>query len=254
MSQAHHPDFTAFGAIEKTCQVMREEFKFFAIIIVLYALVSSFPFLFYSGLDFANLAEVMERMNYVQSNNLAISLINYSVVSFLIINILDRTNANLNNYSVKEYPYVERALYSFIPVSLIFIISWILITLGLVLLIVPGLIVIAGLYLATPLKLDENVNFISALQKSWVLSKGHRLSIWGVILLPLIPILIIFFILNFIITGIFISTAVTEITIIATATVYALITGTISVFMLTASGVVYHQISNEVIDEEMPFN
>ena len=194
MSKAHHPDFTAFGAILRTFQVMREEFLFFAILITLYVVISTVPYLFlFDGVDLTDPTVFMELALNDQPYFLVLSLAYYLLYAVFVVYILDRTNANLNNYSLNEYPYVKRAAMSAAPVILIYLITMILTSLGLVLLIVPGLIVLAGLYLAIPAKLAENISFLSAIPRSWELTKGHRLGIWGVLLIPLIPILIISF-------------------------------------------------------------
>tara|TARA_R110002073_G_scaffold195128_1_gene354240 strand:- start:534 stop:1304 length:771 start_codon:yes stop_codon:yes gene_type:complete len=256
MSQAHHPDFTAFGAILRTIQVMREEFLFFAILITLYVVISTVPYLFlFDGVDLTDPTVFMELALNDQPYFLVLSLAYYLLYAVFVVYILDRTNANLNNYSLNEYPYVKRAAMSAAPVILIYLITMILTSLGLVLLIVPGLIVLAGLYLAIPAKLAENISFLSAIPRSWELTKGHRLGIWGVLLIPLIPILIISFLGMFL----FMSELQTSGDINAFVsptmlTLNALVSGVCTAFYVAVSGVVYHQISNENVDEAPIFD
>lgn len=66
-----------------------------------------------------------------------------------------------------------------------FIGLWILVLLsiigGLILLIVPGLIILARLTLAEYYLVDKNMGIIEAYKASWAATKGHALKVWGII-------------------------------------------------------------------------
>lgn len=241
MSETSPPDFTAFGAIGETISIMRTEFKFFAILISIYVIVSLVPYLFlFDGIDFTDPEMFVNQMQGAQPFLSVLYIAYYLLYAVFIIYILDRTNASLNNYSMDEYPYFSRAVNCAIPVILAYIISVLLTFVGLLLLIIPGLIVFAGLYLAIPAKLAENISFLSAIPRSWELTKGHRLGIWGVFLIPLVPMFIISFGL--------LSFAVIDVNILFSPVylaISAIVNSTFAVFFFVASGVVYHQICNE---------
>jgi hypothetical protein len=59
------------------------------------------------------------------------------------------------------------------------IMSWILVMLGLVLLIIPGIIVSLAFTVVYPVAIFEKRGPIEVLKRSWVLTKGHHLSILG---------------------------------------------------------------------------
>lgn len=251
MSDQYHPDFTVFGAIVKTIRVIRDEFQFFAILIFLYTIVSTVSSLYlFDGVDLTNPAASPGDYGIGGVFFIIITVFFYLLYAIYLIFILDRANANLNGYSFHDYPYLPRALKTVFPVILLYVIFGILAGTGFLLLIIPGLIVVAGLYLMIPIKLAENIDIASAISRSWNLSKGNRLGIWGVILIPIIPLMIITFTslsyfaaeLN---TVEDFNAAFSPMFLI----VSGLINGFFTVFYTTASGVVYHQIKMEKITD-----
>ena len=59
------------------------------------------------------------------------------------------------------------------------IMSWILVLVGFVLFIIPGIIVSLALHVVYPVAIFEKRGPIEVLERSWMLTKGHRLSILG---------------------------------------------------------------------------
>jgi len=57
--------------------------------------------------------------------------------------------------------------------------AWILTSLGLVLLVIPGIIISLGFMLVTPVAVFENGSAVNALRRSWALTSGHRWNILG---------------------------------------------------------------------------
>ncbi|HPF47967.1 MAG TPA: hypothetical protein PK690_13950, partial [Emcibacteraceae bacterium] len=173
----------------------------------------------------------------------------YVAYTLYLIFIIDRTDAYLNGYSFDDYPYLSRGIKTILPVIGIYFIYTILSVLGFILLIVPGLIVVAGLYVAIPAKLSENISILAALQRSWTLTKGHRLTIWGVILIPLIPILIITYIGMFSMLGDLRETG--DISVMLSPAYLIINTAfnaVITTFFIIAMTVCYHQIKYENLD------
>ena len=67
-----------------------------------------------------------------------------------------------------------------IPIlTLCAIMSWILVLVGFVLCIIPGIIVSLALHVVYPVAIFEKRGPIEVLERSWVLTKGHRSSILG---------------------------------------------------------------------------
>ena len=55
MSDQYQPDFTAWGAISSTFQVICKESKFFGTMIFIYVILYGAPYLFlFDGIDFTN--------------------------------------------------------------------------------------------------------------------------------------------------------------------------------------------------------
>ena len=86
------------------------------------------------------------------------------------------------------------ALTGFLPILLLGIVAGIATTLGFLLLIVPGLYILALLYVYVPAIVFEKAGF-SALGRSEELTKGYRWAIVGIIL--------VVFVINWIITGLY---------------------------------------------------
>lgn len=256
MSETHHPDFTAFGAIGETIRVMRSEFRFFTTLIVIYVAVSVTPYLFMlDGVDFTDPEVLLGQMQNGQPYIFALYIVYYLLYAVFIIYVLDRTNASLNNYPMSEYPYINRATMCAVPVILIYIISAFLAGIGFILLIVPGLIIMAGLFLAIPAKLAENINFLSAISRSWELTKGHRLSIWGVILIPLIPLILISFVgMSVIMDDVRETGEISSMFSPAWLAISAVVNIAFATFFFAASGVVYHQLINENLQDGSTFD
>jgi uncharacterized membrane protein len=66
-----------------------------------------------------------------------------------------------------------RVLYYFVTILLF----WIVVSLGLVLLILPGIVVASRLFLAPAIVIDDNVDPIVALRRSYELTEGHTVPL-----------------------------------------------------------------------------
>ena len=251
MSQEYHPDFTAWGTITGAFAVLMKELRYFSIILVAYVACSVLPYLlFYQGVDLTNPAVAIEAFSGAEPLMAVVTVLSYFIYAALYILVLDRVNGSLNGYSFDEYPFVSRILKAVIPIILIYIITMIAMMIGLLLLIIPGLIVAAGLYLAIPAKLAENIGILASLDRSWELSKGHRLGIWGVILIPVIPFFIFMFVfMGAILTDVQNGGGVDALTSPFYMIVNSLISGAFTILFIAASGVAYHLIVNEKIND-----
>ena len=65
--------------------------------------------------------------------------------------------------------------------------SGIAILLGLILLVVPGFILMIRWYISVPIMLEQNTSINNSLGKSWDYSKEHWVTIFGVLLLCMVP-------------------------------------------------------------------
>lgn len=64
--------------------------------------------------------------------------------------------------------------------------SIIVIEIGMLFLVIPGIIAATGLWLAMPLVIDRNLGAIDALKESWRLTQGHKFGIFVAFLLLLL--------------------------------------------------------------------
>ncbi len=78
---------------------------------------------------------------------------------------------------------ITKGLPLVLPVLAVALVSFILILLGLLAFIVPGFIVMAMLWLAIPVAVIERPGLVASLQRSFALTKGYRLHIFGIVLL-----------------------------------------------------------------------
>ncbi len=253
MSQETAPPFGVFNTLELSFRILFNEIKFFAVVLLLYTLISVVPYLFiFEGVDITDPEVILEM---VQTGNVLFgvsTLIYYLLYAFLFVVVLDKTHASLNGINFDKYPYVDRALKTVLPVVLIYISTIIGVTLGLLLLIIPGLIVIAGLYLATPIKLAENISFDQALLKSWSMTKGRKLSIWGIMLLPAIPMMIIMFGLMGVLFAQIVNDGGIEAAMSPSVMIANyLVSGLFTIFYMIAAGVAYHLIKSETFELEV---
>lgn len=69
----------------------------------------------------------------------------------------------------------------FLPLFLVALLSGIGISIGLLLLIVPGLFLICVWIVALPACVGEKLGAVDCLRRSWELTKGYRLTIFGII-------------------------------------------------------------------------
>ncbi len=83
------------------------------------------------------------------------------------------------------------------------VLSAIAFVLGLILLIVPGLIILVGLWPAIFLVMDDELDVMDTLKKAWAMTAGHRLQLFalGVVLFFLVLVGIVAFIVGVLFTG-----------------------------------------------------
>ncbi len=256
MSDQFYPQFTAWGTIKKSLTVMMDEYRFFGMLLIAYVLFSTVPYIYlFDGIDLTNPEVMLEYLSGSHPYLAGLTVFFYFLYAYVYILVLDRTNASLNGYSFHDYPYISRAVKTIIPVIFLYISIAILVGVGLILLIIPGLIAAAGLYLVIPAKLAENLSVSDAIPRGWNLSKGHRLGIWGVILIPFIPVLVLMFLTMGYFAGVLAGIETAEdINRIFSPTyliLNALFNGFLTFFYVVASGVSYHLIAKEAANEDI---
>jgi hypothetical protein len=110
--------------------------------------------------------------------------------------LVQGTIADLNG----ERPDLGRALSTgfrlLLPVAAIAILGTLGTTLGMVLLIVPGMILGVGWSVAVPVKVVERTGIKDSFGRSWDLTKGYRWKIFGLILMFVLIIFLLSFIVN----------------------------------------------------------
>lgn len=112
--------------------------------------------------------------------NLLLSVILSSVAAAGTIHLISET------YLGRELPAGEalRRALPYVPRLIALSIIWtILVGVGFLLLIVPGVILLCGLVLATQAMIIESLDGpVAALGRSWALTKGHRMRMFGLLL------------------------------------------------------------------------
>lgn len=93
---------------------------------------------------------------------------------------------------------LSRGLSLILPMLGVAILSGLAIGIGTVLLIVPGIIVAVMLWVAIPAAVVERPGVIASLQRSAELTKGHRWSVFGILVIIVVAVIAIMFILQFI--------------------------------------------------------
>ena len=91
----------------------------------------------------------------------------------------------------------EHGIAKFLPVLVLTILWWLGVMFGWILLIVPALILIAMWAVALPAMVGEGLGVIAAFGRSRALTRGHRLSIFGVLFL----LVIVYYVLAIVIAG-----------------------------------------------------
>jgi len=86
------------------------------------------------------------------------------------------------------------------------ILTWLIVTVGFLLLIVPGVIAALGLYFASYLVIDRGAGPINALKQSWHITKGHK---WQLFLFSLVLIGLNLLGLLALVVGIFVTVPIT---------------------------------------------
>lgn len=87
--------------------------------------------------------------------------------------------ADITHRPVRLVPAVRVALPIVIPVAMLSLLTYLLVYLGLVLLIVPGILLALRWYVALPVRVIEGAGIRQALRRSTALSRGHRWKILG---------------------------------------------------------------------------
>jgi len=86
------------------------------------------------------------------------------------------------------------------------ILTWLIVTVGFLLLIVPGVIAALGLYFASYFVIDRGAGPINALKQSWHMTKGHK---WQLFLFSLVLIGLNLLGLLALVIGIFVTVPIT---------------------------------------------
>jgi hypothetical protein len=90
MSDQYHPDFTTWGAVSKTVQVLKNEIAFFGTLIILYAIISTVPALYiYDGIDFTNPDNIIELYSTGNLLFLATTIFYYLLIALYFVFAID---------------------------------------------------------------------------------------------------------------------------------------------------------------------
>lgn len=192
MTNNYHQSFTVFNALGDGVKIIKNEFSFFGVLILIYSSMTILSYMFF-GDNYSNPEAMYDFINDNSATLVILNVVAYALYGIITIITLDKAHASYNNIDFNEYPYLTRAIKVLIPVVVIYILSMLLTILGTFLLIIPGIIVFLTLYLSIPAKLSENIGIIESLKRSATLTKGNRWGILGTILVPVIPIMIMSF-------------------------------------------------------------
>ena len=100
MSEQIYPDFTFWGAIKASFQVIRDDFSFFGIMMLIMVVVSVLPSMFMNSYDFTDTEILAEQLSGGgQAYFYLILFASLLFYTFYIIFIIDKTYAHLNNIS-----------------------------------------------------------------------------------------------------------------------------------------------------------
>ncbi|MDB5175472.1 MAG: hypothetical protein JWM81_330 [Candidatus Saccharibacteria bacterium] len=89
--------------------------------------------------------------------------------------------ASAQGVTIKTSKILSHSLKKFLPILALIIILGVILTVGFILLIVPGFILLGRLYLAPLILVAEDVGPITAIKRSLKLSKGHTIEMLGTI-------------------------------------------------------------------------
>ncbi|BEV11815.1 glycerophosphoryl diester phosphodiesterase membrane domain-containing protein [Asticcacaulis sp. DW145] len=108
--------------------------------------------------------------------SVALYLINYSVITEIAVTGIARTQWRLGEA-------LRRSLVNIVPLMILFVLCGLMIGLGFLLLIVPGIILMLALSVACTAYIAEGkTGIFEAIQRSFDLTRGHRWSLLGVYL------------------------------------------------------------------------
>jgi hypothetical protein len=89
--------------------------------------------------------------------------------------------ASAQGVTIKTSEILSHSLKKFLPILALIILLGVILTVGFILLIVPGFILLGRLYLAPLILVAEDVGPITAIKRSLKLSKGHTIEMLGTI-------------------------------------------------------------------------
>lgn len=147
---------------------------------------------------------------------------------FYIYFILSKSLNTLKNTENSSASLILEILSNFLPLLGLSSLLALLFIMGMSMLIIPGLLVIMIAYVALPVRLNEGKTITGAISRSAELTKGNRLKILSLVIIPFIP--------AFLAMPILILSSVTS------TIIYLLFCGYIFLYVINLMAVTYHQL------------
>lgn len=110
----------------------------------------------------------------------------FYLVSFVIMAGAIRTFVSDNTYSVPRSNFTRNLIWMLLNLTVGFVIFYLAIVIGSILLLIPGLFLLVSLYFWFVFVIVEDENFYEAFQSSWALARGNRWTLAGIGLIVLV--------------------------------------------------------------------
>lgn len=227
--------FTLLPAFKYGWQQMQKKLTLFLLLTLFFSaanIASSYllkDFVIDENMDFMNLAEIIpvDTMLMVAGISFALMIINFFVIVFVLAGLRGE----------EPMTYLTRKFKLFPNYIFLMILKMLAIGVGLILFIVPGILLMLGLYFMEYLLIDKEMCVFDTFKASWDITKGYRTGIF-------------FFEFNLYVIGMFLAFPQTfwPNTVITYA-IMVLINLAWLPFSWTAQGFIYKMVSRNTIDK-----
>jgi hypothetical protein len=149
------------------------------ILFLLLALIFSLPNLAYTWIEIQNM-DAYEDFWRISGISILMGLVLDQIVNATIIHGVVQ---DLRGRRVTFGESLQRGIVLLLPVLGVALLAGLLTVTGFVLLVIPGLIVLTILWVAVPAAVVERLGVIESLGRSAALTRGHRWSIFGIVVI-----------------------------------------------------------------------